>query len=63
MSNKQPFHKILLSVLAAFLGVQSSKKAKDDFQEPSPWMFILIGVILLIIFVSVLLTVVNLVIK
>jgi uncharacterized membrane protein len=58
MANKQPFHKILMSVLAALFGIQSAKKASDDFEESSPWVFILIGIFLIILLVIGLLTIV-----
>lgn len=59
MKTKQPLHKIVLSVLAAIFGIQSSKKADQDFQETSPWIFILIGIVFLILFVSGLMLVVS----
>jgi len=59
MKSKQPFHKIVLSVIAALFGIQSSKKANEDFKETSPWAFIIIGIILVILFVMGLLTVVH----
>jgi hypothetical protein len=58
MKNKQPFHKIFMSVLAALFGIQSAKKASEDFEEPSPWVFIFIGIFLIVLLVIGLLTVV-----
>lgn len=44
--------KKIKSVLAAMLGVQSSRNAAEDFNpENSPWTFITIGVIFVILFV------------
>lgn len=59
MKTKQPFYQIVLSVLAAVFGIQSSKKASEDFKETSPWVFILIGVVFLVLFVSTLAFVVS----
>jgi hypothetical protein len=59
MKNKQPMHKIILSVLAALFGIQSRNKADQDFQESSPWVFIIIGIILVLMLVFGLLTVVH----
>jgi F0F1-type ATP synthase assembly protein I len=59
MRPKQPLHKILLSVIAALFGIQSSKKAQDDFKETSPWVFIFIGIGLLFCLIAGLVTVVH----
>lgn len=59
MANKQPLHKILLSVIAALFGIQSSKKAQADFQETSPWVFVGFGVLLVILLVTSLMLVVR----
>lgn len=53
------FFKIVLSVLAAIFGIQSSKKAEDDFQQPGPWAYIITGIIFIILLVIGLLTIVS----
>lgn len=52
---------MVVSVLAAFLGVQTEKNRQRDFQHGSPKAYIIIGVILTILFVLGLIGVVNLV--
>lgn len=59
MKTKQPFHKVLLSVLAAFMGIQSANKAKKDFEETSPWVYVLLGIALVILLVLGLVTLVR----
>ncbi len=62
--NKTPklgIFSMVLSVLAAFLGVQTEKNRQRDFQHGSPKAYIIIGVILTILFVLGLVGVVNLV--
>ena len=52
---------MVVSVLAAFLGVQTEKNRHRDFQHGNPKAYIIIGVILTILFVLGLVGVVNLV--
>ncbi|MDV6316780.1 DUF2970 domain-containing protein [Idiomarina sp. HP20-50] len=52
---------MVVSVLAAFLGVQTEKNRQRDFQHGSPKAYIIIGVILTILFVLGLVGLVNLV--
>jgi hypothetical protein len=59
MKSKQPFYKIVLSVIAALFGIQSSKKANEDFKETSPWIFIIIGIVLIVLLVLGLVSVVR----
>lgn len=59
MKAKQPLHKVILSVFAALFGVQSSKKAGEDFEEPSPWIFVIIGIILIVLLVFGLVMIVS----
>ena len=51
--------KILQSVLAGALGVQSSKRREEDFASHSPWPYIIAGVIFTAGFVVTLLLIVN----
>ncbi len=37
---------VLLSVLAAFLGVQSETARRRDFEHGRPWMYIGVGILL-----------------
>ena len=41
---------LLQSVLAAFIGVQSEAKRKEDFEKITPRQVILAGIILMIVF-------------
>ncbi|HAS16260.1 MULTISPECIES: DUF2970 domain-containing protein [Idiomarina] len=52
---------MVVSVLAAFLGVQTEKNRQRDFQHGSPKAYIIIGVILTILFVLGLVGLVNIV--
>ncbi|MES1943365.1 hypothetical protein PC39_04577 [Salinisphaera sp. PC39] len=51
----------IMSVLAAFFGVQSSTNRQRDFSRGRPLHFILIGLVATVIFVLVLVLVVRLV--
>jgi hypothetical protein len=50
------------SVASAFFGVQSNKNRERDFSEGKLSHFIIVGVISVIIFITILVTVVTLVI-
>jgi hypothetical protein len=50
-----------MSVLAAALGVQSSKNRERDFTKGNPLVFIAAGLIFTILFVLTLIGVVNLI--
>ena len=52
---------VILSVLAAGLGVQNSKNRKRDFENGNPVVFILAGLLFTVLFVLTLILVVNLV--
>lgn len=52
---------MVISVLAAFLGVQTEKNRQRDFEHGSPKAYITIGIILTILFVLGLVGIVNLV--
>ena len=49
--NKITLLQTLLSVLAAFFGVQSSKARERDFSKGKPVHYIIIGLIVVILFV------------
>lgn len=51
--------KILQSILAGALGVQSSKRREEDFASHSPWPYIIAGVLFTVGFVVTLLLIVN----
>lgn len=51
------------SVCAAFLGVQSDKNRKRDFNEGKLSHFIIAGVIAVVIFITILIVAVNLAIS
>ncbi len=61
--HKPSFWQIVTSVLASFLGVQSSKNRERDFQHGKPGHFIIIGLVLTTVFVLVVWGVVQLVLK
>ncbi|EMP55467.1 hypothetical protein MSNKSG1_06338 [Marinobacter santoriniensis NKSG1] len=51
--------KVLQSVLAGALGVQSSRRREEDFSSHSPWPYIIGGVIFTAGFVLVLVLIVQ----
>ncbi|NND67980.1 MAG: DUF2970 domain-containing protein, partial [Halioglobus sp.] len=51
------------SVLAAALGVQSSKNRERDFQQGRAGMFIAAGIIFTLLFIAAVLTIVNMVLE
>ena len=55
------FWQVVMSVLAAGLGVQSSKNRERDFTTGNPLVFIAAGLIFTILFVLTLIGVVNLI--
>lgn len=49
---KPNFWQVLVSVLGAFIGVQSSKVRERDFTAGQPWwVYLLVGIIILIIII------------
>ena len=64
MENKRPNAiQIILSVLASFFGVQSSKNRQRDFSHGKPIHFIITGLLLTVAFVLLVWGVVNLVLS
>ena len=55
------FWDVVMSVLAAALGVQTSKNRERDFTKGNPMVFIAAGLIFTILFVLTLIGVVNLI--
>lgn len=53
--------KVLQSVLAGALGVQSDKRRQEDFSGHSPWPYIIAGIVFTVGFVVTLVVVVKLV--
>ncbi len=47
---KTPMGKVLLSIMAAFIGVQSEKNRAHDFQQSSILPFLLVGVVMAALF-------------
>ncbi|WP_338024819.1 DUF2970 domain-containing protein [Alteromonas antoniana] len=50
-STKPGFIAVILSVLASAFGVQSHKNYERDFQQTSPVMYVVVGVVFVILFV------------
>lgn len=55
------FWEVVMSVLAAALGVQTSKNRERDFSKGNPLVFIAAGLIFTFLFVLTLIGVVNLI--
>ena len=61
--NKPSFWQVVVSILAAALGVNSEKNRERDFSASSPWPFIVGGVIFGVIFVVGIALIVKLVLE
>lgn len=59
--DKHSFLKLMLSTMAAAIGVQSKKKLEEDFSHSSPLPFIAAGVLFTVAFVVALIVVVRIV--
>jgi len=63
--NKEPprmgFGKVMQSILAGALGVQSKKRHQEDFANPSPWAYIVGGLLFTVLFIGGLILLVNVV--
>lgn len=59
----QPSHpgilKVMQSVLAGAIGVQSGKRREEDFSSQSPWPYIITGIVFTGIFVVSLILIVQ----
>lgn len=55
------FFRVVQSILAGALGVQSSKRREEDFTSASPWAFIVGGLIFGALFIGGLIVLVNVV--
>lgn len=53
------YWQVLLSTLAAFVGIQTEHNRRKDFQTSSPVPFIVMGILLAIVFVLGLLFIVS----
>lgn len=63
-SEKRPSLKeIIVSVLAAFVGIQKDANRKRDFTYGNPWIFVVAGIIGVTIFVLILVFVVKMVLS
>lgn len=59
MQGKPSIWQVVKSVLAAMFGVQNSQDRERDFTHGNPWVFIVVGIVLVTIFVLVLYGVVH----
>ena len=55
--------KVMQSILAGALGVQSDKRREEDFSSHSPWPYIIAGILFTAGFVIALIVVVKLVLS
>ncbi|AKO52685.1 hypothetical protein ABA45_09925 [Marinobacter psychrophilus] len=53
--------KVMQSISAGALGVQSSKRHQEDFANPSPWAYIVGGILFTILLIGGLILLVNVV--
>jgi len=61
--NKVSLFSVVLSVLAAMIGVQSSKNRERDFAKGRPAAYIIVGIIMTVLFILTLWTVVSIVLS
>lgn len=57
--SKPSFSQTIKSILAAFIGVQSSQNRKIDFEQSSPATYIVAGLIFTVLFIAVIVFVVS----
>ena len=62
-TEKSTFWQVIISVLAAFFGVQSDKNRERDFKHGKPIHFIIAGLLLTLLFILVVWGVVKLVLN
>jgi len=59
--DKVSFISIVQSTLAAAIGVQSEKNRQRDFKHGKPIYFIISGIIFIVVFIAMIMTIVQLV--
>lgn len=59
MTGKNSFKQTILSVAAAFIGIQSNKNRQRDFNKGQASHFVMAGIIAVILFIILLLTLVT----
>ena len=59
--NKINFFTIILSILSSFIGIQSYKNRKRDFENGKPFHFIVVGIIITILFIILLYSLVKII--
>ncbi|MBT4964032.1 MAG: DUF2970 domain-containing protein [Francisellaceae bacterium] len=59
MTKKTNIWRVIVSVLSAAMGIQSSKNMKQDCENNSPLPYIIVGICFTIIFVGTLLFIVH----
>lgn len=58
-AQKPRFWDVIVSVLAALLGVQSEKNRQRDFNHGNPAVYVAIGAVFVVLFVLTLVAIVN----
>ena len=58
-SSRPSIWTMILSVLAAMIGIQKNKNRERDFSKGNPWLFMIIGLILTGAFVLLLISIVQ----
>lgn len=60
---KLTWWQVVMSVLAAMIGIQKNKNRERDFQQGNPLAFILVGIVLTVLFIFALMWVVSVVLS
>lgn len=61
--NKPSFLKLVMSTLAAAIGVQNRKNLEEDFSQSNPLPFIVAGILFTVLFLLSLVIIVHFVLK
>ncbi len=61
--SKPRFLSIVLSTLAAAIGVQKKSKLEQDFSQSSPLPFIIAGLVFTVLFISILALIVHFILR
>ena len=56
---KPTLWQVIVSVLAAMIGIQKDKNRVRDFSQGNPWAYVVVGIVFVVVFVLVLYFVVQ----
>ncbi|MBI5461396.1 MAG: DUF2970 domain-containing protein [Gammaproteobacteria bacterium] len=59
----QSLGRVFASVLASMFGVRSGRNREQDFTQGRPWIYVVVGLVVTVVFVLTVWTVVRMVLK